>query len=55
MNKIVDIYREKDRLVVGIDAMPSWDCFDAIIDFLVEEKGAFVVKKWMVLLKDCVY
>ena len=45
MNKIVDIYREKDRLVVDLDAMPSWGGFDELIDCLVEEHHALVVKK----------
>ncbi len=45
MNKIVEIYREEDRLVVDLDAVPHWDGFDEMIDFLVEEQGAFVVKK----------
>lgn len=45
MNKIVDIYREKNRLVVDLDAMPGWDAFDEMIDFLVEEHNALVVQK----------
>ena len=45
MNKIVDIYREKDRLVVDFDSMASWSSFDEMIDFLVEEHHAFVVQK----------
>ena len=50
MNKIVDIYREKDRLVVDLDAVPNWDGFDEMIDFLVEEHHALVVKK-----TDCIF
>ncbi len=45
MNKPLDIYREEDRLIVNIDAIPSWDGFDEIIDFLVDEYNAFIVKK----------
>jgi hypothetical protein len=45
MNKLLDIYREKDKLIVNIDAMPSWEGFDELIDFLVKTYNALVVKK----------
>ena len=46
MNELISILREKNKpLEIEIPAMPSWDGFDKLIDFLIKEYNAIVLVK----------
>ncbi len=46
MNELISILREKNRpLEIEIPAMPAWNSFDELIDFLVKEYNAVALVK----------